>query len=271
MKHFHALYASLYSRDLYRDVAANWKGIGLLYLLLLLALTWAPSAIRWHTALRHFVRTSGAQMAERLPAISIRNGEMRATPSGRHDVRDSETGETFLIIDDRLERVPDDITVQTMVLTRREFGIVNPHRNERRVFALAPNVTLEVTAQKAQRFLEGLPILVAPVLYLVCVGGSFVFRALQALLYAQIAMFFARRLKLSLDDKAAIRLAAVAITPVVLARTAWWFAPSEPAWYYRWPVAFIITLGCLRFAVRAVAESRVESQTPAAPPSVVGL
>ena len=46
MNRLQALYASLYSRDLYRDVADNWKGIGRLYLLLLLSLTWMPSAVR---------------------------------------------------------------------------------------------------------------------------------------------------------------------------------------------------------------------------------
>src|SRR5690242_11135557 len=39
-----AISASFYSPDVYRDVVSRWKGYGVLYLLLLLAICWLPSA-----------------------------------------------------------------------------------------------------------------------------------------------------------------------------------------------------------------------------------
>lgn len=256
-----ALVLSCYSRDLYKDVAANWKGIGALYVLLLLSLTWIPSAVRWHRALGDYVGTSGRELARQLPIVTVRNGEMRATPGGRHEIKDPNTAEMFLIVDDTIDRVPENITQQTMVLTRREFGIINPQRNERRIHQLGPGVAFELTPAKAERFLGGLPVLVAPLMYVACVAGSFVFRLLQVLLYGQIGLFFARRLKAALDDKAAMRIAAVAITPVILIRTAVWFLPAEPAWYVRWPIGLAISMAFLWFGVKAAAESTA----PAAP------
>ena len=49
-----SLVASFYSPDLYRDVVFRWKGIGVLYLLVLLVIAWIPSPARWHFALRSF-------------------------------------------------------------------------------------------------------------------------------------------------------------------------------------------------------------------------
>jgi hypothetical protein len=57
MKHYgrlQAVYLSFFSGDLYRDVANNWTGIGLVYLLLLLAAAWLPSAVRTFTGLKAF-------------------------------------------------------------------------------------------------------------------------------------------------------------------------------------------------------------------------
>lgn len=47
---FHPLYLSFFSKSLYQDVAKNWKGTGLAYLLLLLALAWVPGWSRSITA-----------------------------------------------------------------------------------------------------------------------------------------------------------------------------------------------------------------------------
>ena len=40
---FHPLVLSFFSKSLYRDVGKNWRGTGLLYLLLIIALLWIPS------------------------------------------------------------------------------------------------------------------------------------------------------------------------------------------------------------------------------------
>src|SRR2546426_3324312 len=44
----HPLLLSFFSRSLYRDVGRTWKGIGFLYLLLLLALSWVLVTIHLH-------------------------------------------------------------------------------------------------------------------------------------------------------------------------------------------------------------------------------
>ena len=248
---------SFYSADLYRDVGRNWKGVGLLYLTVLLAICWLPSAGRWAAGLHRFAATVPQTTAE-LPDITITNGVMQARPPGRHEFREPDSrpgrpGTTF-VIDDTIDDVPSDLTSETVMLTRREAGMVRPSRHERRVWRLDAVGDLDVTRQDVIAFLTSLQVWLPPLAYVCCVLGALVFRLLQACLYGSLTQMYAQHRKLTLDFKSALRIAAVAVTPVIVLRTLVWFLPAEPSWYIRWPAAILITAYYLRFAVNALAE-----------------
>jgi len=259
--HFKAIPLSLYSADVYRDVAANWKGIGLLYLLLLLALCWLPSAARWSGGLRRFAMNEGAAIARQVPAVTIEKGIMRVDPPGRHVIRDpkntNKDNETVFVIDDTIDNVPEELDGdEAIVLTRREFGMIRPSQGERRVWALTPSVDMEVDAADVENFFASLPRWLPVIGYVFCLAGSLLMRTLQSLAYGGIGMLLASQASATLDYPASIRLGAVAMTPVILLRTLLWFGPWEPSWYIRWPIAIAITVGYLRFAVRAATTGR---------------
>lgn len=257
---------SFYSRDVYRDAASAWKGIGLSYLLVLLALCWLPSSARWFFALRGFAETHAQAIVAQLPAITIENGVMRARPSGRHvlhDPSEKESKETEIIIDDSIDYVPSDIHLDTVILTRREIGMVRPSRRERRVWTLTPAADMDVTPDEVRAFLRSLQFWVPAVGYVVSVTGSLVFRTLQMLLYGAIGLTLARRWNAGLDYAQMVRLAAVAVTPVVVVRTLLWFGPWEPAWYLRWPAGLVIALGYLRFGIRAAGRDQAMTTSAA--------
>jgi hypothetical protein len=201
-------------------------------------------------------------MAQQMPTVTIQDGTMRANPGGRHELKDPSTGEVFLIIDDTIDEVPAETLADGAVLTRKEFGTFTRRRSERRVWKLAPGLNMNVTAAKAQSFLTGLPYWATPLMYVGALAGSLAFRIVQVLLYGSIGMFYAKRFKAAIEYKDAVRLAAVAITPVVVLRTLIWFMPREPIWYVRWPIAFIITVFVVRFAVRAAAEPEPLGSVP---------
>ena len=259
---------SFYSRDLYRACARSWKGLGILHLLLLLALSWLPSAVRTFNAMRDFAAIEGRAIVDRLPVVRIAQGEMSAEPQGRHVIplvleNENEEG-MVLIIDDTIDRVPSDETGAAVVLTRREFGTIRPSRNERRLWALTPGADMEVTPADVQSFLGALPFWAVPLGYCLCVAWTLGFRTVQVLLYALIGRTWARRRNSGLDYRSLVRLSALAVTPAIVVRTLLWFGPWEPAWYFRWPVAIAISLAYLAFGIRAaVAEDTV--QAPAVP------
>jgi hypothetical protein len=252
---------SFYSGDIYRESAVHWKGFALLYLLMLLAFSWIPTFVRSYRSLGHFASTEGQQIVSQLPRVRIENGIMSTDPGGQHVIRDLESGsasegQAFFIIDDTIDEAPSDITTETFILTRREFGMIRPSRNERRVWQLTPDMDIDVTPEEVQAFLNSLQSWLAPLGYVACVAGSFAFRTLQIFIYGAIGMTMAKKWKANLDYRSLVRLAAVAITPVVVLRTLIWFGPWEPAWYLRWPAAIAISMAYLSFGIRAAAVAR---------------
>ena len=245
-----ALWLSFYSRDLYREAARRWKGIGVLYLLLLLALTWLPSPVRWFAGLRLFAAGQGSEIVAQLPVITIEGGVMTADPPGPHVIP---LDDVTLIIDDSVDTVPSDLDGQTAVLTRREFGMTKPRSNERRVWELGPELNMVIAPDDVAGFLGSLSYWVPPLGYFFCVAGSLIFRTLQVLLYGAIGLMLAGRWRAGLDYSALVRLSALAITPVVILRTLLWFGPWEPPGYVRWPVAVAIAMGYLVMGIKAAA------------------
>jgi Protein of unknown function (DUF1189) len=252
-----ALWMSFYSADLYRAVGTEWRGIGVLYLVLLLTLSWLPSPIRWFYGIQTFMAAGADQFVRQMPVVTIENGVMRADPPGRHEIRDpdakpGELGEFVVVIDDTIDEVPPQADTDTIALTRREFGSVRPSRSERRVWTLTPAADMVVTPDDAMSFLQAIAVLAPPVGYAAALLGSLVMRLAQLLIYGGIGVLLSRSRGPGIGYAAALRLAAVAMTPWIVIRTLLWFGPWEPAWFFRWPVAIAVTLAYLAFGIRAM-------------------
>ncbi len=254
-----AIWMSFYSAELYRDAARNWRGSGLLYLTIVLALCWLPTPVRWFVTLRGFAATEAPKIARQFPDINISNGVMQARPPGRHEIRFSDSqGAPYdppLIIDDTIDQAPAEFEKPVVVLTRRELVVYRPDRNERRVLELTSRADMDVTRDEIERFLTSLPNWVPAAGYLLCLLASLVFRSVQACVYGALTQMFAQSRNVTLDFAGALRVSVVAVTPVIVIRTLLWiFFYTEPPWYLRWPAAVIITALYLRFAVNALGE-----------------
>ena len=109
--------------------------------------------------------------------------------------------------------------------------------------------------------------MVFPALYPLGILFSFIFRAIQLLIYALIGLLFAQMLNANLDYKTLMRLAAISITPVLVLNLLFEFLPVRiPGW---WLLGIVIELGYLFFAVKVNSEPDVpQYQPPPAYPTV---
>ena len=73
---FHGLLLSLFSPAYYRDVARHWGGIGFVYLLLMLFVTWVPILVHWQTRLNGKIRNDFPEAVKDFPKITIQNGKV---------------------------------------------------------------------------------------------------------------------------------------------------------------------------------------------------
>ena len=97
---------------------------------------------------------------------------------------------------------------------------------------------------------------------------SFIFRAIQILIYALIGLAFANMLHVKLEYKTLMRLAAVALTPVLVLDLVLEFVPLRiPLWSV---LGVLIGLGYLFFAIKSNAEPETIAPVyaPGAPPPV---
>ena len=252
----HPLVLSFFSRSLYRDVGRNWRGVGFLYLLLLLTLSWLPSVIQLHRDLKGFAATFAPALLEQVPALRIVDGKVSIEEDEPYSIRNPLTGDPLAIIDTTGRTTSSAESGVPVLLTRSQL-IIRKSRSETRVYDLSAIKDFSIDRQRAERWVAAITSWFAIVFYPLALVVSLAYRILQALLYAAIGIGFAKLLKADLAYPALVRLAAVAVTPAIALDTLR-HSMSQPIAYW-WFICFTIAMGYLCFAVNANAGSEPES------------
>lgn len=256
---FHPLVLSFFSKSLYRDVGKNWRGTGLLYLLLAIALLWIPSTIKGHREFARFVDNDAKGITQQVPAITITNGQVSTDVPTPYFIKDPKTGSTLAIID-TTDNSPEVINTSVPVVLAKTKLIMRKNAAETQVYDLAGVKSFFVDRARVEGWLATARRWFFPALYPVAVLFSFVFRAIQVLIYALIGLLFARMLNANLDYKTLMRLAAISITPVMVLNVVVEFLPVHlPGWAV---LGLIIELVYLFFAVKVNAEVDVPQYQP---------
>lgn len=239
---------SFFSRPLYRDIALRWQGVAFGYLLLLLALCWIPGAIRIHRSLTFFVDEEAPLVIEQVPEITIINGQAFIDQPQPYTIYDPDTGEALLVIDTSGTITSLEQTDARGLVTARQ-AIFQKNAIETRSFSFETVDRYTLNQKKITRWLDMGKTWAAPVLYPLCILGSFTYRIVQALLYACIGLLIANLCKGKLPFDALLRLSVIAITPAIIIGTLFDAAavslPLEGLWF------FLLSMGYLLFGIRA--------------------
>lgn len=258
----HALYLSFFSRDLYRDVGRRWPGVGLLYLLFLLAIAWLPLMFKLHFDFGRKLQQLAPQLVKDLPRISVTKGVVDTDPPGRHEIKDPDTGKTFAIIDASIESINlDELPDDVIILTRSKFIMKQSDRRQTRIQDLSSVENFSMDRNDAERWLRAAGRWMAVLLYPFMLLGSYVYRIVQLLFYALIGLALARG---AVPYPKLMRLTAVAVTPAVLVDTLVGLTPLEiPLW---WLICFLVAMFYLDFALRALREPELALPGYSVPP-----
>jgi hypothetical protein len=258
---FQAIFLSFFSSSLYRDVARRWRGIGFGYLLLVLALVWIPTIIKMQMSLVPFVNREGMDFARQVPKITISNGEVSTDVATPYFIKDQD-GEDFMIIDTSGEYESLDSSSAKVLLTKSKL-IMKRNETETRTYDLAGVQDFSVDRATVEHWLSLLKTGFIPVFYPLALIGSFIFRAVQVLIYALFGLLFAALLGARLNYPSLMRLAAVSLTPILIINVLLEFIPfSIP---FQWLLGFLITMGYLLFAVKCNTTPDNEMAEPPAP------
>jgi len=248
---FHPLVLSFFSKSLYRDVGKHWRGTGLLYLLMVLALVWIPTIIKGHLEMSRWIDGDSKEITKQIPAITISNGQVSTDVTTPHFIKDPKTGNDIAIIDTTGTYTTLENTQAKFLLTKSKL-IVSRSAGRTETYDLSGAQSFYVDRSRVEGWLVTAKVWFVPVLYPLALIFSFIFRAIQILVYALIGLLFARMLHANLNFKTLMRLAAISITPVLILNLLFEFVPVHIPWWSL--LGIVIALAYLFFAVKVNAE-----------------
>jgi len=260
---FHGLVLSFFSKSFYRDVAQYWRGTGLAYMLLILAIFWIPTAIKMYSGFKKFVDNDSASFTKQIPAITIKNGQVSTDVATPYFIND-EDGTPVAIIDTTGQYKTLDDTSARILVTKNKAVVKGTA--DTRIYDLSNVQSFYVDRARVEGWFAIAKKWFIPMFYPMALLFSFIFRAIQILIYALIGLAFANMLHVKLEYKTLMRLAAVALTPVLVLDLVLEFVPLRiPLWSV---LGVLIGLGYLFFAIKSNAEPETIAPVyaPGAPP-----
>jgi hypothetical protein len=245
----HPFLLSFFSKDLYSDVAHNWKGSAFLYLGLLLIVCWIPNAIKITMGVSK-LSAQAPQLLEQIPDITIAKGEVSVNAPMPLSIKNPKTGETIAIIDTTGQTTSLANTSAGFLLTKHSLILRDrPDSASERVYDLSTVKEFSLTKDRMARWVDLAGTLLPVVIIPVVLVGSYAYRLVQALIYAAIGLIFNSALKAGLKYPALIRLSFIAVTPVVILDTIRDLAGvAIPYWAF---ICLLIAMAYLFFGVRS--------------------
>jgi hypothetical protein len=242
---------SFYSKNLYRDVGQTWRGTGFLYLFLLLALAWIPHSLKVHTGFNEWLNENAPAFLLQVPPISIRNGRVH-TPVDTPYIITTNTGDPLIIIDLTGQYTSLDDTTAVILLTEDKLYLKNEQRRRTEIHDLSQVQEFSFDRTDLERWAVWAHTWVGVSFYFLVLLSEFVYRILQALLYAAVGLAFCKSLKVELPYLTVLRLTCIAVTPIVLVQTILSYASVNVPGLSLFSLA--AALGYLYFAVKANSE-----------------
>ncbi len=253
-KFWQAPFFAFFSKDFYASVGKHWRGLALGYLLFLLAIAWLPSVVKINQMISKFENEFLADIIDKVPEMEINDGKLITSVKMPY-IMDLKDNEPFVVIDTNATVSDYDQYKRPLLITKDEI-IFKRSKSDTRIisFKEMPNFYLDGVAVDnfSNKVLSIAKILLYPLLVL----NSFFARIFQAMILAVIGLIFASSLNTEIGYSNLMRLAIVAMTPIIILRTiVFYFGINIP---FFWLIGMIMTLVYLFIAVSAYEEEDLE-------------
>ncbi len=250
---------SFFSKDLYRDVGLNWRGTCFGYLLLLLAVCWIPWMVQVHTGLNEFVKNEAPKMVSQIPTITIKDGIASIDEPQPYYIMHPDSNDIAGIIDTAGTITTLADSNAFALITETEV-IFKEDDLQTRTFSFEDIKDFTLNHAKLNKWLSTFQKLAVPVMYPSVLAFSYVYRIIQALIYAAVGLLFAYGFKTKIEYPAMLRLAVVAVTPAIIINTV--VSLSNVVFRGMWLLYLAIAMAYLAFGVKAVSEAQQPENEP---------
>lgn len=248
---------SFFSKDFYREVGLQWKGICFGYLLLLLAICWIPMMVRIHLGFAGFVKNDAPSVVDQVPEITITDGQVSIDKPQPYYITVPDSNDIIAVID-TTGFIESPADANAFFLLTNNSIITRQSDFETRTFDLSQVKSFTVSGDGIMDFLYIIKKFLFIILYPIALLSSYAYRIIQALIYAAVGLLFASMCKVSLSYGALLRLAVVAMTPCMIIKTV--FALSGGFFPCIGLLYILIILAYLYFGVHACSQTPITEQ-----------
>lgn len=244
---------SFYSKSLYQDVGMNWRKISYLYLLLILSVCLIPSMFKTRGVVSDYLAQKAPGIVKQVPVILISKGQVSVDIQMPYLINDPDSKKPLIIIDTTGQTASLKGSPALVLLTKKEL-LLKKSDTESRTFDLSGIDTLTIDQSTVYSWIETFLDYFVFVLFPLALLFSFSFRIIQTLIFSLVGMALAKNLKIRLKVSSLVSLAIVSMTPAIILDAVHNYVDvTIPSW---WLIDFLVAMGYLFFAVKAVAEKQ---------------
>ena len=213
---FHIPVFSFYSRRLYRDIAANGKGTGFLYLFFILTVCLIPITIHMQSGINKFIEEDAPRIVNQIPKMTFVKGTLSIDEPQPYTIEDPDTGNPLIIID-TTGKTENLNNTKAFGLLMKDRGLFRESSIQTKVYSYSEiKNDFVLTHDKINKwmlfFKKNAMWILGPIMLI----SLFVFRIIQLLIYAGIGMIFVNTLDKKLSYRTVLRLSTAAITPFII-------------------------------------------------------
>jgi len=242
-----AIYKSWYSRDIYREAAHRWRGLGFRYLIMLLLGLWIIASINVHMVVRNYAVGYLLPMVKQLPKFTIKNGILTTErPEKFIEIRSPRDQKPVVTFDLRDKPTLPPLAQDGIFLESRR--VIFHANGEEHTYDFSKMKDSDWEWSYHIKALEALGIWTGFVVLGLFWLSSFILCALQAMVYALAGKVFTMIAKRRLTYPQLVRISVVALTPPLIIDTCQKLVlHGIPAWPL---VSVAITLGFIAYGVK---------------------
>ncbi len=245
---FHPYALAFFSRAFYADVATHWRGLAFVHLLLVLLLAATAYTLHFQGLIDAFVSEQAPAIIAQVPQIMITDGTVHVAVAEPYTIHEPDSGRIFAVIDTTGEITSLRQTNALLLLTASRLAVrLGPE--DIRIIDLSPIAALQIDQAAVSQWLADIQAWSPFILFPLALGFSFIFRSIQALLYGGLGVALAALQKTPIAYGAAVSVAIMAMTPVLLLDAGLMIAHIYlPLWGL---LGFLLAVGYLVFGIRS--------------------
>lgn len=248
---FHAPLLSFFSKSLYIDVAKNWKGYGIIYLLFLSLIFTTPEIIKFQTQIEEAIDTTAPIIIPQVPTLYIKSGKLSMDIPSPHKIHNTKDNTLFAVIDTaNAYKTPQD-SKSTLYITDTKFYFKSSPDDYNHI-DIKNFEDMTITHEKlynwVDKFKKVFFYLVFPFFYLF----TLLYISTQVIMCSLIMFIFAKKTNPEISFAQIMRIGAIAFTPPVVLNIAHTILGVE--FVYGGVIILLFGMGYLYFGFKAYIE-----------------